>query len=393
MTQRDERIPTRILMGPGPSDVDERVLLAMARPLMGHLDPEFLEIMDATQAMLREVFGTRNRMTIPVSGTGSAGMEASIVNLVEPGDRVVVGVAGVFGQRLAEQARRNGAEVVTVETEWGTALDPEAIEAALVDADTRLVAVVHAETSTGVLQPLEGIAAAVREQGALLVVDAVTSLGCHPVGVDVTGIDVCYSGTQKCLSCPPGLAPVTFGDRALERIRDRSAPVRSWYLDMSLLEGYWGSGERAYHHTAPVSMIYGLHEALRIVVEEGSEARARRHRRNHLALVAGLDAMGIPMQVRDPERRLWSLNAAQVPDGVDEAAVRSWLLQRHGIEIGGGLGPLAGKVWRIGLMGTASTPSNVLLLLGALEGALHEQGHEVPAGAGVAAATEAYAAA
>lgn len=393
MTERDDRIPVRTLMGPGPSDVDERVLRAMARPLMGHLDPEFLEVMDRTQEMLREVFGTANRMTIPVSGTGSAGMEASIVNLVEPGDRVVVGIAGVFGQRLAEQARRNGAEVVAVETEWGTALDPGVVEAAVADDETRLVAVVHAETSTGVLQPLEEIAATAREHDALLVVDAVTSLGCHPVEVDATGIDACYSGTQKCLSCPPGLAPLTFSDRAMERVRKRSTPVRSWYLDVSLLEGYWGSGERAYHHTAPVSMIYALHQALEIVVDEGPEERARRHLRNHRALVAGLEAMGIPMQVDDPDLRLWSLNAARVPDGVDEAAVRSFLLHRHGIEIGGGLGPLAGKVWRIGLMGASSTPNHVLLLLGALEGALRDQGHAVPAGAGVAAASEAYASA
>jgi len=393
MKASEERIPTRTLMGPGPSDVDERVLRAMARPLMGHLDPEFLQIMDATQQMLREVMGTSNRMTIPVSGTGSAGMEASIVNLVEPGDRVVVGIAGVFGQRLAEQARRNGAEVVTVEAEWGTALEPEAVAAEVADGDTRLVAVVHAETSTGVLQPLEAIAAAAREHGALLVVDAVTSLGCHPVEVDATGIDVCYSGTQKCLSCPPGLAPLTLGDAAMQRVRERSTPVRSWYLDVALLEGYWGSGERVYHHTAPVSMIYALHEALRIVVHEGAEARARRHHHNHRALVAGLEAMGVSMQVKDPDHRLWSLNAARVPDGIDEAAVRSYLLHRHGIEIGGGLGPLAGKVWRIGLMGSSCTANNVLLLLGALEGALRQQGHTVSAGAGVAAATGVYAAA
>lgn len=391
MTARDDRIPTRILLGPGPSEVDHRVLLAMARPLMGHLDPEFLEIMDRIQEMLRQVFGTDNRMTIPVSGTGSAGMEASIVNLVEPGDRVVVGIAGVFGERLAEQARRNGAEVVTVETEWGTALDPEALGQALAGGETRLVALVHAETSTGVLQPLAGIAEVAREHDALLVVDTVTSLGCHPVAVDATGIDVCYSGTQKCLSCPPGLAPVTFNERALERIRGRSTPVRSWYLDMSLLAGYWADDERAYHHTAPVSMIYALQEALRIVVDEGPEARPLRHRRNHRALVAGLEAMGMTMQVEDPELRLWSLNAVRVPEGIDEAAARSHLLHRHGIEIGGGLGPLAGRIWRIGLMGSSSTPNNVLLLLGALEGALREQGHDAPRGAGVAAATEAYA--
>jgi alanine-glyoxylate transaminase/serine-glyoxylate transaminase/serine-pyruvate transaminase len=382
-----EKLPRRILLGPGPSNVDDRVYEAMSRPLMGHLDPEFLVLMDECQELLRHVFGTRNRMTIPISGTGSAGMEAAAVNVIEPGDRVVVAVAGVFGVRLAEQARRNGAEVVTVETEWGTPIDAGAVAEALRDGPTKAVAVVHAETSTGVLQPLEGIIEAAHDNGALVIVDAVTSIGGHPVDVDAREIDLCYAGTQKCLSCPPGLAPFTMNDRALEVITSRQVPVRSWYLDMSLLANYWGS-DRVYHHTAPVSMIYALHEALSIIVEEGMQARAERHHRNHLAFVAGVEAMGMKMQVDDPAQRLWSLNAVVVPDGVDEAAVRGALLNGHGIEIGGGLGPLAGKIWRVGLMGASSTSNNVLLLLAALEGALKMQGHTVPMGAGVAAAVE-----
>lgn len=372
-------LPPRILLGPGPSPVDDRVLRAMARPLVGHLDPEFLALMDETQGMLRRVFGTTNRMTFAVSGTGSAGMEAAMVNLIEPGDRVVVGVAGVFGMRLAEQARRNGAAVVTVETAWGTVLDEQRLIEEIRREPTRLVAIVHAETSTGVLQPLDAIVRAARDSDTLVVVDAVTSLGAHPVAVDDRGIDVCYSGTQKCLSCPPGLAPVTFGARALEAVDGRRSPVRSWYLDVGLLKGYWGS-ERAYHHTAPVSMAFALHEALRIVVDEGPEARAARHRLHHRALVAGLEAMGLDMLVTDPAQRLWSLNAVRVPDRIDEARVRRTLLRRHGIEIGGGLGPLAGSIWRIGLMGSGSTANNVLLLLSALQGALADQGTTCPSG-------------
>ncbi len=382
-----EKLPRRILLGPGPSNVDHRVYEAMSRPLMGHLDPEFLALMDECQELLRQVFGTRNRMTIPISGTGSAGMEAAAVNVIEPGDRVVIAIAGVFGVRLAEQARRNGAEVVTVETEWGTPIEADAVAAALQDGPTKAVAVVHAETSTGVLQPLEGIIEAAHGSDALVIVDAVTSIGGHPVNVDERGIDICYAGTQKCISCPPGLAPFTMNDRALEVITSRQVPVRSWYFDMSLLANYWGS-DRVYHHTAPISMIYALHEALSIIVEEGMEARAERHRRNHLAFVAGIEAMGMSMQVDNPAERLWSLNAVVVPEGVDEAAVRGTLLRYHGIEIGGGLGPLAGKIWRVGLMGASSTSNNVLLLLAALEGALKVQGHTVPAGAGVAAAVE-----
>lgn len=382
----DALISPRILLGPGPSHVDDSVLRAMSKPLIGHLDPEFLEIMDETQMMLRRVLCTENRMTFAISGTGSAGMEASIVNLVEPGDRVVVAVAGVFGLRLAELARRNGADVVTVDGEWGRPLDPGAVAEAIEAGDTKVVAVVHAETSTGVLQPLEEIIGAAHTQGALVVLDAVTSVGGHPVLLDEWGVDVCYSGTQKCLSCPPGLAPVSFNESAMARVSERQTSVRSWYLDVGLLDGYWGE-DRAYHHTAPISMVFALHESLRMVLEEGLGARYERHERHHLALVAGLEAMGLQMQVTDPKHRLWSLNAVRVPDGVDEAAVRKRLLIAHGIEIGGGLGPLAGQIWRIGLMGASSTANNVLLVLGALEGALSGAA-AVPPGAGVAAALE-----
>lgn len=376
-------------MGPGPSDVHERVLRAMARPLIGHLDPEFLRIMDENQEMLRAIFDTENRMTIPISGTGSAGMEAAMVNVVEPGDRIVVAIAGVFGQRLAEQARRNGADVVTVEAEWGMPVAQQSIEEALAGGETKALAIVHAETSTGVLQPLYDAVAAAHDAGALAIVDAVTSIGAHPVDVDARKIDICYAGTQKCLSCPPGLAPITFNDESLEVIGARKSEIRSWYLDVTLLDRYWGT-DRVYHHTAPISMVYALRESLRIVLDEGLDARADRHRANHEAFVAGIEAMDLGMHVENPDHRLWSLNAVRVPDGVDEAAVRKHLLDAHGIEIGGGLGPLAGKIWRVGLMGESSTRNNVLLLLGALEGALATQNHDVPAGAGVAAALAAY---
>lgn len=384
----EQKIPERVLLGPGPSTVDGRVLRAMARPLLGHLDPEFLQIMDQTQAMLRQVMCTENAMTFAISGTGSAGMEASVVNLVEPGDRVVIAVGGVFGVRLAEQARRNGAETVTVDGPWGEPVDPSAVAAAIRGGKTKAVAVVHAETSTGVLQPLDEIIAAAHEHEALVIVDAVTSVGGHPVKLDEWGVDVCYSGTQKCLSCPPGLAPVSFNDRALECVKNRKTPVRSWYLDVGLLDGYWGQ-DRAYHHTAPISMAFALHEALTMICEEGLEERWARHERHHLALVAGLEAMGMQMRVANPEHRLWSLNAVSVPDGVDEAKVRGHLLINYGIEIGGGLGPLAGQIWRIGLMGTSSSRNNVMLVLSALEAALRDQRHPTPPGAGVAAATEA----
>lgn len=374
----------RILLGPGPSDVPPRILRALATPLVGHLDPYFLQLMDRLQALLRRLFRTENTMTLPMSGTGSAGMETCLVNLLEPGDRVVVGINGYFGGRLAEIASRCGAEVERVEAPWGEILPPAAMIEAIERTRPRLVALVHAETSTGVLQPVEEIAAAARRADALVVVDCVTSLGGCPVEIDAWGIDAAYSGTQKCLSCPPGLSPVTFGERAMARLKARRHKVQSWYLDLSLLAGYWG-GERAYHHTAPITMNYALYEALRMTFEEGLEARFARHRRHHLALVAGLEALGMELAAQ-AGHRLWMLNAIRVPPGIDEAAVRRQLLSAHGIEIGAGLGPLKGKIWRVGLMGTSSTANHVLLLLAALESALHQAGAEVGTGATHAAA-------
>jgi len=380
----NELIPgKRILMGPGPSDVPDRVLRAMATPLVGHLDPEFLQLMDRIQKMLRELFRTRNPMTLPMSGTGSAGMETCFVNLLEPGDRAVIGVNGVFGARMVEVARRCGAEVTAVEAPWGEIVDEERMVAAIRQTEPRLVALVHAETSTGVWQPVEETARAAREAGALMVLDCVTSLGGCPVEIDGWGIDAAYSGSQKCLSCPPGLSPVTFGERAMEVVSRRKTSVRSWYLDLGLLAGYWG-GERVYHHTAPISMNYALYEALRIVSEEGLEKRFARHRRNHEALVAGLDALGLEL-ASQAGHRLWMLNAVRVPEGVDEASVRQELLELHGIEIGAGLGPLKGRIWRIGMMGTSSSPNHLMLCLAALESALRSRGARIGEGAAAAA--------
>ncbi|MCI0487045.1 MAG: alanine--glyoxylate aminotransferase family protein [Blastocatellia bacterium] len=382
----DITAPARILMGPGPSPVDPRVLRAMAEPLLGHLDPMFLRMMDEIQDLLRYVFETANRLTIPVSGTGSAGMEAALVNLLEPGDGAVICINGVFGERMFDIAGRAGAHPEAVRAEWGRPVDTNEIEDALKSHRPKLVAIVHAETSTGVLQNLDGLSALAHDNGAMLVVDAVTSLGGHPVSVDARGIDVCYSGTQKCLSCPPGLSPITFSERAVDTIRSRKSKVQSWYLDMNMVANYWGA-ERSYHHTAPISMNYALKEALRAVREEGLEARWRRHESNHRAFVSGIEAMGLEMFVA-AENRLWSLNAVRVPDGVDDQRVRSRLLERHNIEIGGGLGPLKGKIWRVGLMGAGSTRENVLLVLEALRESLQAQGLELPSG--VAAAERAY---
>ncbi len=390
--------PPRILLGPGPSDVPPRVLRALSLPLLGHLDPAFLDLMDETQSLLRETFRTRNRMTFPVSATGSAGMEACFVNLVEPGDKVLVCVNGVFGGRMADVASRAGAEVLRVESPWGRAVDPDAVRDAARRERPKIVAVVHAETSTGALTEIPPVAEAARAADALLLVDTVTSLGGVPVEVDAWGIDACYSGTQKCLSCPPGLAPITFSERALAAVRARKRKVLSWYLDVTLLEKYWraddvpaaaGSSERVYHHTAPVSMVYALREALCIVQEEGLEARWARHRLNHRALAAGLEILGLPLVVPAAER-LPQLNAVGIPEGVDDAAVRRALLDRFGIEIGAGLGAFRGKVWRIGLMGHGSTRQNVLTLLSALEEILPGCGHPVKPGEALAAAARVY---
>ena len=368
--------PQRVLLGPGPSDVAPAVLRALAKPTVGHLDPAFLAVMDEIRDMLRRVFRTRNELTLAMSGTGSSGMETCFANLIEPGDAVLVGVSGVFGTRMADVASRCGAQVTRVEGEWGRALDPEALRTAAGGREFKLVAVVHAETSTGVLQPIPPVREVADECGALLVVDCVTSLGGHPVELDDWGVDAAYSGTQKCLSCPPGLSPVSLSSRAQEVLAGRSRPVQSWYLDLSMIASYWGA-QRAYHHTAPINMLYALHEALRLVLEEGLEARFERHRRNAAALVAGLQAMGLEPRVPADER-LAPLTAVAVPDGVDDATARRFLLERYGIEIGGGLGPMAGNTWRIGLMGASSTRRNVTLCLAALRAALEAQGRRVP---------------
>ena len=370
--------PRRVLLGPGPSPVEDRVLEAMAAPVLGHLDPLFLRCMDDIQEMLRYVFETGNRVTVPISATGSAGMEAALVNIIEPGDEVVVCIHGVFGERMLDIIGRAGGKPVIARAEWGQAIRRKDIEGALDSSNPRALAIVHAETSTGVLQDLTGLGELAHGKGALLVVDAVTSLAGHPVGVDRNEIDVCYSGTQKCLGAPPGLAPITFSERALERIRARKSKVQSWYLDMTMVEKYWGA-DRTYHHTAPISMNYALREALRIVCDEGLEARWRRHELNHRALVAGVEAMGLKMNVA-PEHRLWSLNAVCVPEGVDDARVRGRLLNDSNIEIGGGLGPLKGKIWRIGLMGSGSSRENVLLVLEALNRALNAEGFSCASG-------------
>jgi alanine-glyoxylate transaminase/serine-glyoxylate transaminase/serine-pyruvate transaminase len=341
------------------------VLAALATPLVGHLDPQFLALMDEVQERLRRLFGTQNPLTLPLSATGSAGMEACLVNLLEPGDAIVIGVAGVFGERMCDVAARAGARVTRVDAEWGTALSPQAMASAIAHVRPKAVAFVHAETSTGVLQPVEPIARAAKAIGALLILDCVTSLGGIALTLDAWGVDAAYSGTQKCLSCPPGLSPVTFSPRAVETILARKRKVQSWYLDVSLLARYYGS-ERVYHHTAPISMIYALHEALSRVLAEGLEARFARHRAAHERLVAGLDPLGFRMLVA-PEHRLPMLNTV-LPPGADEAKTRRRLLDECDIEVGGGLGKLAGRVWRIGLMGENARPEIVDRLLAALRG-------------------------
>jgi alanine-glyoxylate transaminase / serine-glyoxylate transaminase / serine-pyruvate transaminase len=382
--------PVRILMGPGPSDIHPRVLEALGRNTVGHLDPYYLEIMNDMQRMLQSLFRTKNTMTLAISGTGSAGMEAAVVNLIEPGDSMVVCVNGVFGGRMVDVAERAGAKVTKVERPWGEVFSPDDLKTALAQARPKLVGIVMAETSTGAWQPIEEISKLVHDSGAMLLVDAVTSLGGVPVEVDAWNIDVIYSGTQKCLSCPPGLSPISFGLRAMEAVLARKTKVQSWYLDVTMLAKYWGS-ERVYHHTAPINMTYGLYEALRLIHEEGLESCFARHALNHRALKAGLAAIGIEYAAQ-PGHQLPMLNAVRIPEGVDDAAVRTGLLNRFGIEIGGGLGAFKGKVWRIGLMGYGSRANNVFVLLAALEQLLAEQKHRFQHGASIAAASAAYAA-
>jgi len=369
--------PSRVLMGPGPSDTAPSVLQALASPTLGHLDPLFLQIMDETRAMLRAVFETENELTFPMSGTGSAGMETCFVNLVEPGDPVLIGINGVFGTRMKDVAERCGALVTVVQQEWGRAFELEQFRKEAKGKKFKLLCLVHAETSTGVLQDLDGFRALADEMGALFLVDAVTSLGGMPVKADERGMDAVYSGTQKCLSCPPGLSPVTFSKRATDALSSRKGKVQSWYLDLSMIRQYWGT-ERVYHHTAPINMIYGLHEALRLVMEEGLETRFARHRLTSKAFAAGLEAMGLSPLVPTAQR-LPSLMAVQVPEGIDELKVRKQLLEQFGLEIGGGLGPLKGKIWRVGLMGAGSTRRNITLCLTALQTVLGAQGFKAQA--------------
>lgn len=360
----------RILLGPGPSMVHPRVLQAMASPLVGHLDPYFLEIMDQTQEMLRYVFQTENRLTIPISGTGSAAMEAAVANFVEPGTPVLICINGYFGERLLNMAQRYGGDLIAIHRPWGEIFSPNDVQKALNERPAKVVAIVNAETSTGALQPLDEIARIVHTQGGILIADTVTSLGGIPVRVDEVGIDVCYSGTQKCLSVPPGLGPITVSPRAEEVLKGRSSTVPNWYLDLTMVQHYWGS-ERTYHHTAPISANFGLFEGLRMVVEEGLEKRWERHCENARLLWQGLEELGLEMHV--PEAyRLPSLTTVRVPQGIDEAKIRSRLINEYNIEIAGGLGDLKGKIWRIGLMGYSSRPENVLLLLSAMKKLLHQ---------------------
>jgi alanine-glyoxylate transaminase / serine-glyoxylate transaminase / serine-pyruvate transaminase len=385
--------PVRTLMGPGPSDVNPRVLAAMSRPTIGHLDPVFVDMMDEMKALLQYAFQTRNQLTLPISAPGSAGMETCFVNLVQPGDTVVVCINGVFGLRMKENVERCGATAVVVEDQWGHPVDPQKLEDALkAHPEASTVSFVHAETSTGACSDAKTLTEIAHRHGCLVIVDSVTGLGGVELRVDDWGIDAIYSGSQKCLSCTPGLSPVSFSDAAVERIKGREHKVQSWFLDLNLVMGYWGSGtKRAYHHTAPINALYALHESLVVLQEEGLENAWARHRAHHEALKAGLESMGLDLIV-PRDHRLPQLNAVKVPDGVDEAAVRKALLDDYSLEIGAGLGPLAGKVWRIGLMGYGANRKNVLLCLSALENVIAAQRADIRTGGAAAAAMAVYGA-
>jgi alanine-glyoxylate transaminase / serine-glyoxylate transaminase / serine-pyruvate transaminase len=381
------RPPARILMGPGPSDVNPRILEALSRPTIGHLDPAFITMMDEMKRLLQYAFQTKNDLTFPVSAPGSAGMETCFVNLLEPGDKAIVCQNGVFGGRMKENVERCGAIPILVEDSWGAAVDPNKVEEALqAHPEAKVLAFVHAETSTGAESDVKTLVDIAHRYDCLTIVDTVTSLGGSLLKVDEWGIDAVYSGSQKCLSCTPGLSPVSFNERAAERIRARKTKVQSWFLDLNLVMGYWGGGsKRAYHHTAPINALYGLHEALVVLQEEGLEEVWARHQRNHQALRAGIEAMGLQFVVKEGER-LPQLNAITIPKGVEDGAVRTRLLQEYGLEIGAGLGAMAGKIWRIGLMGYGSSARNVLLCLGALEAVLGKLGAEIERGVALSAA-------
>lgn len=387
MSDQSFHPPLRTLMGPGPSDVPPRVLEALGRPTIGHLDPAFVDLMDEIKGLLQYAYQTESALTMPISAPGSAGMEACFVNLVEPGDKVIVCQNGVFGGRMKENVERCGGEAVMVMDDWGKPVDPGKVEDALkAHPDASILAFVHAETSTGALSDARTLVELARKHDCLSIVDAVTSLAGSELRVDDWGIDAIYSGTQKCLSCVPGISPVSFGERAQQRIANRSQRVQSWFLDMNLIMAYWGgSAKRAYHHTAPVNAMYALHESLLMLKEEGLENAWARHQHNHLALRAGLEAMGLNFIV-DEASRLPQLNAVTIPAGADDAAVRARLLQEHHLEIGAGLGDLAGKVWRIGLMGYASRVENITLCLGALDAVLSDMGADIEPGVALPAA-------
>ena len=380
--------PIRTLMGPGPSDVHPRILNAMARTTIGHLDPAFVSMMDEIKALLQYAFQTKNDLTIPVSAPGSAGMETCFVNLVEPGDKVIICRNGVFGSRMLENVERCGGTAIVIDDAWGDAIDPQKLEDTLkAHSDAKVVAFVHAETSTGAQSDVKTLVEIAHNHDCITIVDAVTSLGGTPLKVDEWQIDAVYSGTQKCLSCTPGLSPVTFSDRAVEKMKNRKHKVQSWFLDLNLVMGYWGSGnaKRAYHHTAPINALYGLHESLVLLKNEGIENAWARHQKHHLALKAGLEALGIDFIVKENDR-LPQLNAVTIPKGADDASVRSRLLNEFNLEIGAGLGELAGKVWRIGLMGHSCNMNNVLLCLSALNIVLNDMDAQVEKTDPVAAA-------
>ncbi|MCG9127879.1 alanine--glyoxylate aminotransferase family protein [Candidatus Poribacteria bacterium] len=383
------KVPPRILLGPGPTIANPRVLKAMTTPMLGYMDVDFVEIMDDVVTLLREVYGTKNKLTFPISGTGTSGMEAALANIVEPGDRVIVGVNGYFGGRIADIAERCGAVVTPVKAEWGDIIQPEQIIDVCDKVSPKLVAIVHGETSTGILQPLDDIIDITRKYGAFFLADCVTTLGGQPVDIDERGIDIAYSCTQKCLAGPPGLSPVSFSERVVDAIRKRKTRIQSFYLDVELLEEYWTGDTRKYHHTVSMSLIYAIREALRIIQEEGQSARYIRHEQNAAALIAGAEAIGLK-PVAAARYRLPMLTTLRIPEGIDDATMRNRLLQDYNIEIGGGLGVFAGKAWRIGLMGDAANEQNVLLVLNAIEKLLIEFGVTVEPGTAVSAAAAVY---